>query len=260
MYGIDLNYPITYLTASLRYFSEGERHIERFCKQNVLLLVFDGVLRFTENGAPHEIHAGEYYIQRENSYQKGETVCDTPKYLYVHFHCTWSDTATALPHTGHFSYSALKPIMEALHHGRYENDTLTEQNARFLEILTILYRTQTQTTLADHIASYLSTNLQQDLTLEQIAQVFNFSKNHIINIFKDQYGITPFTYLNRVRINHAQQLLEVTSASSEDICYVCGFHNYAYFYKQFCRITGLSPRQWRTQKRINPYDTPNQSM
>ena len=60
MRGIDLNKPITYQYASMRYFSPGERHITRFCMHDVLLMVFDGILRFNEDNTEYEVHAGEY--------------------------------------------------------------------------------------------------------------------------------------------------------------------------------------------------------
>ena len=47
MQGMDLNAPITYKHASLRFFEKNEYHVERFSRDNVLLLVFDGVLRFS---------------------------------------------------------------------------------------------------------------------------------------------------------------------------------------------------------------------
>ena len=50
MNGIDLNKPIAYKHASLRFFNKNEHHIDRFCEDDVLLLVFDGVLRFSEDG------------------------------------------------------------------------------------------------------------------------------------------------------------------------------------------------------------------
>lgn len=62
MQGIDLNKPIRYKTASLRFFKEGEHHISRRCPEDVLLLVYDGVLRFSEDGVPFEISAGQYYM------------------------------------------------------------------------------------------------------------------------------------------------------------------------------------------------------
>ena len=85
MYGIDLDKPILYKHSSLRFFAEHEWHIDRVCECDVLLLVFDGVLRFSEDGVMRELGAGEYYIQRRGGLQRGETESDMPRYLYIHF-------------------------------------------------------------------------------------------------------------------------------------------------------------------------------
>ena len=78
-----MNNDIQYLFASLRYFDEKEYHVDRVCSDDVLLLVFEGVLRFSEDGVGYEIHPGEYHIQKHNSIQKGDRPSDSPKYLYV---------------------------------------------------------------------------------------------------------------------------------------------------------------------------------
>ena len=85
MYGIDLDTSIQYLNASLRFFDIGEHHISRYCNDDILLLVFEGVLRFSEDGKQYEVSAGEYLIQQHGLYQGGERPSDAPKYLYIHF-------------------------------------------------------------------------------------------------------------------------------------------------------------------------------
>ena len=54
-----------YYFSSYRYFEEGERHVNRICNEDVLLIVFSGTLRFSENGIKKKIHAGEYYFQEK---------------------------------------------------------------------------------------------------------------------------------------------------------------------------------------------------
>ena len=79
--GINLNHPIDYKCASFRYFDPGERHVTRICKEDVLLLVFEGVLRFSENGVPCEVNASQYYIQNHYTFQTGEYPSSSPRYL-----------------------------------------------------------------------------------------------------------------------------------------------------------------------------------
>lgn len=72
-------------------FQPGEKHVTRICSEDVLLLVFSGVLRFVEDGVPVEVHGGEYYIQKRGLLQQGVVPSDCPVYYYVHFSGTWSD-------------------------------------------------------------------------------------------------------------------------------------------------------------------------
>ena len=113
MYGIDLNKEIKYKFASLRYFDENEHHINRVCKDDVLLLVFDGVLRFSEDGELYEIHPGEYHIQKQGSLQEGVIASDSPKYLYVHFYAQWTQDSI-IGKNGTFDYEYLKNEIEQM--------------------------------------------------------------------------------------------------------------------------------------------------
>ena len=245
MIGIDLNQPVLYRHASLRFFSEGEHHVTRYYQSDILLLVYEGVLRFSENGEPREVAAGEYYIQRRGLYQSGEIASDMPKYLYIYFQGEWADKGTLLPLRGTFDIARLWPTMEkldAMAHGPY---CYAERVRELYTVLTRLQRADNGEGVAHDIAKFLSANYQHMLTLEDICTHFNFSKNHIINLFKKEYGMTPFDYICDLRLTRAMYLLEVTSDTIENVAYASGFRDYSHFYRQFCRKNGMSPQAWR---------------
>lgn len=252
MRGINLNKPIEFLHSSLRYFSEGEHHITRFCKDDVLLMVFEGVLRFTEDNICYEIHPGEYHIQKGNTFQKGEISSNSPKYLYVHFHADWTDNDTALPFEGNFNYSTAKSLMEDLDKLSHTESSLVQKTAIFYELLLYLQQQEKPASIADKIAAFICKESLNEISLEKICKEFYFSKNHIINIFKKEFGVTPIQYINNLKLNHAKYLLEVTSDTLESISLKSGFNDYSHFYKLFYRETGLSPSIWRNKKQINP--------
>ena len=252
MCGIDLNKPIFYKHASFRFFNSNEHHVERFCPEDVLLLVYEGVLRFSENGICYEVGPGEYHIQRHNAYQKGEYASDSPKYLYVHFLAEWTEDNQALPFRGNFDYHRLKPLLEKLDMLAHGDFTYIEAASKFFEILSLLYREKEPGTLAGKIAKYLSENISSAITLYMISEEFSFSKNHIINIFKKEFGVTPIEYINKLRIQKAKHLLESTSASAERISFDCGFNHYSHFYRLFMRGEGISPIEWRNKSRLYP--------
>ena len=250
MYGLDLNKEIKYLSSSLRFFAEKEHHVTRLCAVDVLLLVYEGVLRFTEDGVPYEIHPGQYHIQKHNSFQAGEHPSDEPKYLFVHFLGEWTENSGTLAKDGEFDYGALKADMEEMHQLSFCDAPYVVKAAKLYAILAKLYKTKSADTPASQMAAFLEKNHQNNVDLDMLCRQFSFSKNHIINIFKKEFGKTPTAYLNDVRLNHAEQLLTATSASIEQIAYDCGYRNYSHFYRQFLDKNRVSPEKFRQQKRL----------
>lgn len=253
MFGIDLNKPIQLGWASLRFFEKNEKHVNRFCNENVLLLVYDGILRFTEDGVDYEVLPGEYHIQKEKSLQEGKVASDKPKYLYVHFFCTWSSDNNVLSPRGYFDYRELKSSMERLDHLAHNNGNRLDMTILFLTILAaISIKKATNKTLAHRIADYLDAGFTKAVSLEMLSDKFHYSKNHIINQFKTEYNMTPIAYIDELRLYKAMHLMEMTSAPVEIIIQDCGFTTYSHFFRLFRRKTGLCPTEWRKRKRVHP--------
>ncbi|MBQ8550319.1 MAG: helix-turn-helix transcriptional regulator [Clostridia bacterium] len=250
MFGIDLNRPIEYLHSSLRFFDRGERHVTRFCKDDVLLLVFEGVLCFTEDGKDYEIAAGQYHIQRHDTKQSAKKASDAPQYLYVHFRGEWSDGEQTLPPDGTFEYAALKVLMDELNSLAHSDAPHIIQTSKFYEILSQIYKNNPRDSAVYDIADYIVKNCEQDISLSRLSAQFHFSKNHIINLFKKAFSVTPVQYINNARFKKAEFLMEATSEPLEHIAFSCGFQNYSHFYRQFIKRHGISPNDWRKAKRM----------
>lgn len=94
---------------------------------------------------------------------------------------------------------------------------------------------------------FICDNLQESLSLEQIAQHAALSPYHFLRSFKKLFGQTPHTYLTEQRIKHAQHLLAQTDIPITDICLAVGFQSLGSFSTLFQRYSGCSPRQYRQQ-------------
>lgn len=252
MRGIDLDKPITFLHSSLRFFAENEHHITRFCEDDVLVMVYEGVLRFTEENVCYEIHPGQYHIQKNHTYQAGEAASDSPKYLYVHFRSEWADNDTTLSYEGTFDYKEAKDLMIEIDKLAHTSSSLTEKSAKFYELLLFLQQKKAPVSVADRIAEFINEQPLNEISLEKICTEFHFSKNHIINIFKKEFGVTPVKYINNLKIERAKYLLEATSDTVDSISLKSGFNDYSHFYKLFYRQNGISPAMWRNKKHIEP--------
>ncbi len=249
MRGVLLNGKIEYLYAKLRYFGENEHHVSRLCNWDVLLLVFDGVLRFEEDGISYEVYPGEYFIQHNGGRQSGIRASDAPKYLFIHFLAEWGEGTDALPKTGKFNYADMRQLISDADTFSDDDALMTEKYANLYSILNCLYRGNAKRTLVQRIADKIKASCTDELTLDMLCNEFHFSKNYIIRLFFREYGVTPIEYLNAERLKRAEYLLEVTSYSAERISSESGYNSYSHFYRQFCRKNGISPTEWRMARR-----------
>lgn len=84
-----------------------------------------------------------------------------------------------------------------------------------------------------------------DLSVSNLARTAGFSTVHFINTFKKYYNYTPKQYLLLLRIQKAQQLLETTTDSIQNIAKECGFHDEFYFSRLFHQHLGMTPTEYK---------------
>lgn len=102
--------------------------------------------------------------------------------------------------------------------------------------------------LAYNIDSYLSNNLKQPLTVDEICKKFQISKNKLYQISENFFGKPFNVYLTAKRIEFAKNLLESTDDPVYIICVEAGIPDYNYFTKVFKKFVGIPPRDYRKQK------------
>lgn len=103
--------------------------------------------------------------------------------------------------------------------------------------------------LAANIMEYILQNFHTQLTLDSIADYFNFHPVHIIRCLKREYGITPNKAVIQVRIDNAKKMLITSNLSINKISDFVGFSSPSYFNKVFREYTGMTPKEYRVQKR-----------
>jgi AraC-like DNA-binding protein len=238
-----------FLTCSMRVFYPGEFHVSRTIPENVLLLLFSGVLRFSENGVPVSLSAGDWYIQRGGLSQTGEVPSQVPKYFYIHFSGEFSQEE-GCPLSGKFSEEdLLTELLKLDKFYRQPQSSPFAVNGQFLSVLEKLYQTSHKVTgesvLAEEIAEYLRVHCTQPVDLALLSRQYSYTPDHLIRIFRKRYEMTPHQYLKMLRINHAKQLLASTNRTQESIARECGYQDNSAFYRAFVSSTGCAPGKWR---------------
>lgn len=71
------------------------------------------------------------------------------------------------------------------------------------------------------------------------------SHDHVSRRFRETYGMTPLSYLNRLRMERAKALLDGTDLSVTEVARRLGFGDFRYFSRLFRKVTGRTPREHR---------------
>lgn len=76
---------------------------------------------------------------------------------------------------------------------------------------------------------------------------FNRKYEYLCSTFKKYAGMTMSTYINQLRIQRAKHMLGKTNETVTKIAADVGFQDCFYFSKQFKKIVGMSPSEYRTE-------------
>ncbi len=95
----------------------------------------------------------------------------------------------------------------------------------------------------DAILSYLNNNIQEPISIGDLAKQFYISESYICRIFKSATGTTINKYMTARRISIAKSLLAEGIGVSE-VCERCGFSDYSNFLKAFTKSVGISPKKY----------------
>lgn len=97
------------------------------------------------------------------------------------------------------------------------------------------------------ILNFIQANLHNDISVDELARMACFSKDHFTRIFKSIMGIPPHEYLIRKRIEKAQGLLLTSDFSHAQIMEETGIRNVSYFSRMFKKHTDKTPAEYRKQ-------------
>jgi len=95
------------------------------------------------------------------------------------------------------------------------------------------------------INRFLLQNYNRDILLKEVAEIACLNKSSFCRYFKKHFRKTFTQYLNELRIDYASKLLIEGSFPISRIGYEAGYNNLPYFIRQFNKIVGMTPTQYR---------------
>ncbi len=98
--------------------------------------------------------------------------------------------------------------------------------------------------------TYINNHIDDDLSLEKVADSIHVSKNYLSSIFVKNIGYSFSSYINKIKIENSKLKLRHTTKSILNISMECGFNSQTYFCSIFKKFTGITPNEYRKKQLI----------
>lgn len=92
---------------------------------------------------------------------------------------------------------------------------------------------------------YIEEHFFEEIYIPQLAEVCNMSESYFRKLFVSSIHMKPIDFINFVRIQKACHLIKRTEKSMEEIAYRVGFGTISTFNRNFKKLFGISPYQWK---------------
>jgi transcriptional regulator GlxA family with amidase domain len=102
------------------------------------------------------------------------------------------------------------------------------------------------------ISTWILCNLNQDLSVEALAQKACMSPRNFARLFKNAFGKTPADFVAQLRITEARHRLLIPRSSVEDVATSVGFKSADAFSRTFERLVGVRPSTYRGRPGVIP--------
>lgn len=123
---------------------------------------------------------------------------------------------------------------------------LQQDNARLGGLLKGLRDKRLYNVISDIIATP-----EKTWNIEALCRIANLSRAQLMRLFSRQVGISPYSFINHIRLQKAARLLRQSQQSILAVALNCGFQSETNFGKAFKKYYQLTPGQYRKQQHEN---------
>lgn len=95
--------------------------------------------------------------------------------------------------------------------------------------------------------AYIEANLEQELTVESVAEAVYLHPDYLNRIFKREEGQVISRYITEQKIQRAKWLLTHTEHDIGEVAARVGYYNYSSFRRNFTRLVNMSPSEYKSK-------------
>lgn len=96
----------------------------------------------------------------------------------------------------------------------------------------------------------MENSINEPHCIKEYARKLNISSSYFQYLYKNFFGISFQQDLIRLRVERAKFIITTSNLPLEQVAEICGYTNEVHFYRQFKKLTGISPAKFR--KKMNP--------
>lgn len=253
------------------YYPKAQHHHrvrEEGVNQYVLIYCVDGSGFYVVDGKRYEVGRNQYFILPIGKpHEYGATEGHHWTIYWVHFRGKAAHVfaeGAATPQSINVTMQSriseriniFEEILTTLHLGdgiedlRYASSLLAHflASMRYLEQFRRA-KTEEERDIVEQAIHYMRENIEQHITMDEVLRYVGYSQSHFSTVFKKKTGVSPITYVNRLKIEHACRLLRTTDMKVNQICYKVGIEDALYFSRLFSKIMNMSPTDYRLRER-----------
>ena len=256
---------------SLGYYPQAQDHYtyrKKGLPENFLFYCVDGYGWYKIGDKQYDVAPNEFFILPQNVEHAYGSTAENPWSIYwIHF------GGEHLPHFNeihtvkeHFKpcyiknspeiISLFSKIYKTLELG-YSIDNLMFANMCLSHFITLfLYNSKhfknevnEKTDAVDSAILYMQEHIDDNISLNNLSNQFNYSTSRFSNLFKEKTGYAPIDYFIQMKMQKASQQLDFTDTSINDIAISLGFDDPYYFSRRFRKVIGISPAKYRVIKK-----------
>lgn len=258
-------------------------HMERIRDDYEIIIMNKGTVYIQQDDDQFELQAGDLLLLEPGLIHSGYAYSDKgTSFYWVHFYC--NNNASIRHHmdmmpdilmaknnpyfNGLDSHILIPTYFKGLNLDKIsilfhqllhlsQSNYYTKQSCNY--ILTSLLIEITEQVLSRHclnqkeanddrlskMIQWININTTRNISLQDVAYEFNFSKEYLARYFKKRMGMSMQEYINYLRISKAKQLLCQSDMNVKEIACKLGFRDDKYFLKLFKKYEKVTPTQFR---------------
>ena len=94
------------------------------------------------------------------------------------------------------------------------------------------------------LCDYMEEHFEENISLDELLSMTSFGKSYLLRSFTRQVGVSPYRYLQNIRVDQAKKMLE-RGVAPVDVAGLCGFSDQSHFTNFFKEFIGLTPKQYQ---------------